>query len=227
MNASAATCDQTAPLPIVLSNEIAAPRARTAATAIPWASGRRRASHAATNPPSSAKTMPKAMLPIMMGTGAAWCGGCPEIWKNANADSAKMRYPTMTAMTDLATLRSRRLIWCLTNKLTGDRRRTECPPVGVRVEREVRPHEWKIASAKGARHITPTRHKAMPVSLARPGVAKRAPPENQLPFWRSPRHIATILSGQIALVSPNNNGKGATMAYNTSSIAFMRPNEPR
>jgi len=35
--------------------------------------------------------------------------------------------------------------------------------------------------------------------------------------------MATILSGQIALVSPNNNGKGATMAYNTSSIAFMTP----
>ena len=64
----------------------------------------------------------------------------------------------------------------------------------------------------------------MPVSLARPGVALRAPPENQLPFWRRLRHIATILSGQIALVSPNNNGKGATIEYNTSSIGFMRPN---
>jgi hypothetical protein len=66
----------------------------------------------------------------------------------------------------------------------------------------------------------------MPVSRARPGVAYRARPENQLPFWRRLRHIATILSGQMALVSPSNNGKGATMEYNTSSIAFMRPNEP-
>ena len=31
----------------------------------------------------------------------------------------------------------------------------------------------------------------------------------------------------MALVSPSNNGKGATMAYNTSSIAFMRPNETK
>jgi hypothetical protein len=46
--------------------------------------------------------MPKAMLPSMMGSGASWCGGCPEIWKNANADRAKMRYPTITARTDLA-----------------------------------------------------------------------------------------------------------------------------
>jgi hypothetical protein len=61
----------------------------------------------------------------------------------------------------------------------------------------------------------------MPVSRARPAVAYRAPPENQLPFWRKLRHIATTLSGQMALVSPSNNGKGATMAYNTSSIAFM------
>jgi hypothetical protein len=43
--------------------------------------------------------------------------------------------------------------------------------VGVRVDRAVRPHEWNIASVKGARHITPTRHKATPVSLARRGVA--------------------------------------------------------
>jgi hypothetical protein len=64
----------------------------------------------------------------------------------------------------------------------------------------------------------------MPVSLARRGVAYRVPPENQLPFWCRLWHIATTLSGQIALVSPNNNGNGATTAYNTSSIAFMRPN---
>jgi hypothetical protein len=52
-------------------------------------------------------------------------------------------------------------------ELTARKRRRR----GVRVEREVRPHEWKITSTKGARHITPMRHKAMPVSLARPAVA--------------------------------------------------------
>jgi hypothetical protein len=39
--------------------------------------------------------MPKAMLPSMMGIGAGWCGGCPEIWKNMNAEIAKMTYPTI------------------------------------------------------------------------------------------------------------------------------------
>src|SRR4029077_20186707 len=37
MIARAATCDQIAPLPSVLSNEIAAPSANTTATAKPWA----------------------------------------------------------------------------------------------------------------------------------------------------------------------------------------------
>jgi hypothetical protein len=53
-----ATCDQIAPLPSVLSNEIAAPSAKTTATANRWARGRRLASHAATYPPSSANTAP-------------------------------------------------------------------------------------------------------------------------------------------------------------------------
>ena len=50
MIARAATCDQIAPLPSVLSNETAAPSAKTTATANPWARGRRLASHAATYP---------------------------------------------------------------------------------------------------------------------------------------------------------------------------------
>ena len=44
----AATWDQTAPLPIVLINETVAPTATTRATAIPWTTGARRASNAAT-----------------------------------------------------------------------------------------------------------------------------------------------------------------------------------
>src|SRR4029077_19348617 len=67
----AATCDQIAPLPSVLSSEIAAPSAKTTATANPCARGRRRASHAATLPPSSANTAPYTMLPATNGAGAA------------------------------------------------------------------------------------------------------------------------------------------------------------
>ena len=71
MIARAATCDQIAPLPSVLSNEIAAPSANTTATAKPWARGRSLASHAATYPPISANTAPYTILPTMNETGAA------------------------------------------------------------------------------------------------------------------------------------------------------------
>jgi len=67
----AATCDQIAPLPSILSNEIAAPSANTAATAKPWASGRRLANHAAKYPPRRADIAPKIMLPKMNGADAA------------------------------------------------------------------------------------------------------------------------------------------------------------
>src|SRR4029453_11437239 len=67
----AATCDQIAPLPSVLINEIAAPIAKTTAPANPWAEGPPRGSHAATYPPSSANTAPFTMLPAINDAGAA------------------------------------------------------------------------------------------------------------------------------------------------------------
>src|SRR6476469_6607483 len=67
----AATCDQIAPLPSVLINEIAAPSANTTATAKPWARGRRLASHAATYPPISANAAPYTILPSMNDTAEA------------------------------------------------------------------------------------------------------------------------------------------------------------
>jgi hypothetical protein len=43
---------------------------------------------------------PIAMLPNIKAGGASLCGGCPDIWKNANAEIAKIKYPQTTAPTD-------------------------------------------------------------------------------------------------------------------------------